>query len=842
MKSGVAIKLFARDLKAGEINLLALALCIAVGTVTTIGLFADQFRRAIATESSSFLAADRVITGSTQVPEAFKASAAAAGLDTAELLGFVSMIYFGEQNQLASVKAVSPGYPLRGEMRIRGAEGEQVLASGTGHPAAGTAWIDRLLHARLGIEIGDLIDVGVKPLRVTGIILSEPDPSSGFMDFAPRLTMNWQDIAETGVIAPGSQLTYRLLLRGEEDALEGLRGELSKQMQGRFRWQSVRDTGQRLAQVLDRAEGFIMLAGLLSVALGGVAISLCAHRYAWRRASQVAVLKTLGTRPAELYRAYLLQFLFIGAVAVALGWLLGTGGHALLLALVGDAIPITLPDPSAQPLILGALTGLACLAAFALPSIHALCSVSPMSVIRDDLSQTVNARKVTFFLGAGAILALLIWYTQNLVLTSLALLGTLASIFLFGLVAVLLLKVGRQIGKGAGGMVRLALSSLSRHPLLNATHIGIFAMPICVLLVIFLLQYEVLEEWRGLVPENTPNYFVMNIKPEEVEGVTALLDARSSYQGLVFPIARGRFTLAGDAPPEPIDDDRGPDTNVGPGDGPESASQGDGRFRTRNFSSSASLPQGNELVAGAWWSDANVMEASLDEEYARWHRLDLGDRLSIDFSGQIVEVAVTSLRRVNWDSFQPNFYVLLSPAALQGVPTTFMGSFYVDADNTQFIGNLLARFPTLSVFSVEQLVLRFRDILDKLSRAMELLMFLVLASAALVMLASTMASRELRLREYGLLRTLGGSSQMVRGSLLLEFAGLGLFAGLAAAFATEASLYALQRVVFEMDFTWHPALYLYAPLAGLVIISVLGVFGTKRMMHITPVTILREIK
>ena len=842
MRSRVAIKLFARDLRAGELNLLALALCIAVGTVTMIALFADQFRRSIATESNSFLAADRVITGTTQVPDSFIESASAIGIDTAQLLGFVSMIYFADQNQLASVKAVSAGYPLRGEMRIQDASGEQVLASGNGHPAAGTAWIDRLLQAHLGIEIGDTIEVGVKPLRVTGIILSEPDPSSGFMDFAPRLTMNWQDIAETQVIAPGSQLTYRLLLRGEDGALEDLRGDLSEEMEGQFRWRDVRDTGQRLARVLDRAEGFIMLAGLLSVALGGVAISLCAHRYAWRRASQVAVLKTLGARPAELYLAYLLQFVFIGLVAVALGWLLGTGGHALLLTLVGDAIPVALPDPSAQPLIVGALTGLVCLAAFALPSIHALCSVSPMSVIRDDLAQTVNARRVTFLVGAGAILGLLIWYTQNLLLTGLALLGTLASIFLFGLIAVLLLRIGRQLGKRTGGMVRLALSSLSRHPMLNATHIGIFAMPICVLLVIFVLQYEVLEEWRGMVPENTPNYFVMNIRPEEVEGVKALLDEKSAYQGLVFPMARGRFARSSDGTDqealERMDTDRGVDADDLPGEGRET----DTRFRTRNFSSSETLPQGNELVAGAFWSDPNVMEASLDEEYAQWNRLELGDRLSIDFSGQMVEVTITSLRSVKWDSFQPNFFILLSPAALNGVPTTFMGSFYVDTGNAEFIRNLLSRFPTLSVFSVEQLVLRFRDILDKLSRAMELLMFLVLASAALVMLASTMASRELRLREYGLLRTLGGSSQMVRGSLLLEFAGLGLFAGLAAALATEASLYGLQRAVFEMDFMWHPTLYLYSPLAGLIIISLLGVFGTKRMMNITPVTILREIK
>ena len=236
------------------------------------------------------------------------------------------------------------------------------------------------------------------------------------------------------------------------------------------------------------------------------------------------------------------------------------------------------------------------------------------------------------------------------------------------------------------------------------------------------------------------------------------------------------------------------------------------------------------------------MEASLDEEFAQWNGLEIGDELSLDFNGQAVQVEISSLRKVNWDSFQPNFWLLLSPAALADVPSTYMGSFHVDAADSAFINRLLASYPTLSILSVDQLILRFRDILDKVSTAMNLLVSLVLASAALVMLASIITSRELRLREYGLLRTLGGSSRLVRGSLLFEFAGLGLFAGFAAALATEATLYGLQEFFFEMPHQWHPTLFVYAPVVGLLLVSLLGVLGTKRMMQVTPVTILREVK
>ena len=846
MRPGVSAKLFLRDLKAGELNLLALALCIAVGSVTMIALFADQIRRSITTESSSFLAADRVISGGIQAPESFLTAAQDLDIDTAELLGFVSMIYFEENNQLASVKAVSAGYPLRGEMRVDDGSGTRVLSSGAGHPLAGEAWVDRLLQARLGLGLGDVIEVGVKPLKVTGVIFSEPDPSSGFMDFAPRLTMNWEDIAATQVVQPGSQLSYRLLLRGEEDQLETLRDQLSDEMEGRFRWRDVRGTGDRLASVLDRMEGFIMLGGLLAVTLGGVAISLCADRYARRRAPQVAILKTLGAGPPELYFAYSLQFLLIAFVGVIAGWLLGAGGHFSLTALIGEAIPVALPSPSLEPLAVGALTGAVCLLAFAMPSIHALCGVSPMAVIREDLTQSATARRATFLAGGIAILGMMVWYTNSLLITSVTLLGTLVSIALFGTLAVIMLRSGRQLGKRTGGTLRLALSSLSRHPILNATHIGVFAIPICVLFILLLLQNEVIGEWRDMMPEKAPNHFVLNISEDQVDGVKQLLDQNSTYQGLVFPMARGLITAVnGVAPRGRGFDDESQEDGLEQDPSAEDDGEGGPPMRlsgTRNFSASADLPEGNELVAGQWWSDPQVMEASLDEEFAQWNGLEIGDELSLDFNGQAVQVEISSLRKVNWDSFQPNFWLLLSPAALADVPSTYMGSFHVDAADTAFINRMLASYPTLSILSIDQLILRFRDILDKVSTAMNLLVSLVLASAALVMLASIITSRELRLREYGLLRTLGGSSRLVRGSLLFEFAGLGLFAGFAAALATEATLYGLQEFFFEMPHQWHPTLFVYAPLVGLLLVSLLGVLGTKRMMQVTPVTILREIK
>ena len=844
MRLGVSAKLFLRDLKAGELNLLALALCIAVGSVTMIALFADQIRRSITTESSSFLAADRVISGGTQAPESFLKAAHTLDLDTAELLGFVSMIYFEDNNQLASVKAVSAGYPLRGELHVHDGNEVRILRSGSGHPPAGEAWVDRLLQARLGLALGDIISVGFKPLTVTGIIYSEPDPSSGFMDFAPRLTMNWEDIAATQVVAPGSQLTYRLLLRGEPDQLASLRDQLSDEMEGRFRWRDVRDTGDRLASVLDRAEGFIMLGGLLAVTLGGVAISLCADRYARRRAPQVAILKTLGANPRDLYFSYSLQFLLIAIVAVLAGWLLGAGGHALLTALIGEAIPVALPSPSVQPLVVGALTGVLCLLAFAMPSIHALCGVSPMAVIREDLARSANARRVTFIAGGIAILSMMVWYTQSLLITGVTVFGTLVSIAVFGALAVTMLKSGRQFGKRAGGTLRLALASLSRHPLLNATHIGVFAIPLCVLFILLLLQDEVIGEWRGMMPENAPNHFVLNIREEQVDGVKRLLDENSTYQGIVFPMARGLITEVNGTSPvrrgdideaelEEVDQEADDEEDGGP---PRRLSG------VRNFSASEDLPEGNELVAGEWWTNPDAMEVSLDDEFARWNNLGIGDELTLDFNGEAVHVTISSLRKVDWDSFQPNFWLLLSPAALADVPSTYIASFHVDSGDTAFVGRLLAAYPTLSVLSVDQLIVRFRDILDKVSTAMNLLVSLVLAAAALVMLASIITSRELRLREYGLLRTLGGSSRLVRGSLLLEFAGLGLFAGLAAALATEATLFGLQEFFFEMPFQWHPTLFIYAPLVGLLLVSLLGVLGTKRMMQVTPVTILREVK
>ena len=402
-----------------------------------------------------------------------------------------------------------------------------------------------------------------------------------------------------------------------------------------------------------------------------------------------------------------------------------------------------------------------------------------------------------------------------------------------------MLKSGRGLGKRAGGTLRLALSSLSRHPLLNATHISVFAIPLCVLFVLLFLQNEVMREWRGMLPERAPNHFVLNIAEEQVDGVRRLLDANSTYQGIVFPMARGSITqvngtatvrTATDNPMEPSMNAR--ETEAQPSGDEEMQRERNsprGLSRERNFSASARLPEGNELVAGEWWTDPSAMEASIDEEFAGWFGLEVGDQLDIDFDGRPVRVSISSLRKVDWGSFQPNFFLMLTPAALADVPSTHLASFHVESGDTAFVGKLLEAYPTLSILSIDQLVRRFRDILDTISTAMSLLVSLVLASAALVMLASIITSRELRMREYGLLRTLGGSSSLVRGSLLLEFAGLGVFAGLAAALATEATLFGLQEIFFEMPHQWHPMLFVYAPIVGLVLVSLLG--GARQQAH-----------
>jgi putative ABC transport system permease protein len=826
----LSLRLLGRDWRAGELRLLIVAILVAVGTVTAISLFVDRLQRALLSESSNFLAADRIITSSRAIPEAFVAAAQALGIQTTQTLTFPSMVFAGDESQLVSVKAVAPGYPLRGTLItsdapfVRGQPTDEL-------PAPGEVWLDARLFPSLDLRLGDTVAVGVLDLTVAKVLAAEPDRGGSFFDLGPRLLMRLADVPATEVVQPGSRIGYRLLLGGDEAVLADLKSRLSDALDPHYRWRSIRESSPSIGSALDRAERFLLLGGLLAVLLAGVAVALGAHRFAARHYDHVAIFKTLGATPTEVQWGYLTALAALTVVGVLAGLLVGVGLHLGVVAVLRTYLPVELPLPGAKPFLVGTVTGFVCVATFALPPILALKGVSPMRVIRRDFERAGLSRSVTYAVAAAGSLGLLVWYSQSWWLTFWTLTGVLGIAVVFAAMAFGLLSAGRVLGMQAGNYWRLALAGLARRRGESVAQILIFALAIMLLLILVLLRTALLDEWQTQVPERAPNHFLMNVAPDEVGALSALLDANVEFDGRLFPLIRGRIIAVNDEDAQSFQErHRSPDAP-----GPRLESE-------RNLSWTNALPADNRILEGEWWAPGEERKlASLEEEYARETGLGVGDRLLVDIGGLTVEVLVTSIRRVEWDNMQPNFFVLFSESALRDFPSTFMTSFYLPPENKLFLNELLSRFRTVTVIEVDEIVKQIRSIIGRVTQAVELVLGLVLASGCLVLVASIQASRDQRMAEHALLRTLGAPRALIRGALAAEFALLGAFAGIVATIGAEVTVFALQTEIFELNYDLHPWLWGVGPAIGIVVIALVGVLGTQRLVNTPPMAVLREL-
>ena len=821
MDGNLALRLLWRDWKGGELTLLVAALVLAVTTVSGIAIFIDRLQKALVLESTAFLAADRRIEASEPIPEAFRALAGRLGLDTADTLTFSSMVFAADRSQLVGVKAVTEGYPLRGTLRVA----DEAFVAGEptdALPAPGEVWLDGRLLPALDVGLGAEVEVGNARLRVTRVITDEPDRGGSFFDLGPRLLMRMADVPATGVVQPGSRLEYGLLLRGPAGALENYRDSLPGDFDEVYDWDDVRTSNDSIGRALERAESFLLLGGLLAVILSGVAVALAANRYSQRQHDAVAVLKTFGVTPRQIQRLYLGNLLCLGALATVAGLALGHGAQAGALRALKEMVPVGLPAPGAEPFVVGAITGFVCLLSFALPPLLRLRGVSPLRVIRRDLDPSDASMALAYLSGLAGSLLLLVWYSGSLELTGWLILGSFGTVVCLMGVASLLLRTGRVVGMQAGSGWRIALAGLQRRRGENRVQILVFGLALMLLLIIYLTRTALLEEWQNQLPPDAPNHFVFNIAPFEVEEIRGLLRTEGAGGQPFFPMMRGRvLALNG----EPI------------------AGDGERRWltRERNLSWSEALPEGNTIVAGDWWSDeAELAEVSMEEDYARENELEVGDVLTFSIADVEFDARLANLRRVDWDSMRPNFFVLLSPGALEDFPATYLTSFRLEKARKSFLNRLLRSFPTVTVIEIDAVVEQVQRIIDRVTLAVELVLLLVLGAGALVLVASIQSSMDERLREYGLLRALGAGRSRILGALVIEFAALGLFAGVLAAVGAEITVFLLQEQVFELDGSLHPWIWLGGPLLGVLLIGVIGTLATRRVVDTPPAIVLRE--
>ncbi|WP_448131938.1 ABC transporter permease [Stutzerimonas chloritidismutans] len=822
----LAYRQLLRDARAGELRVLFFALVIAVAASTAIGYFGARLNGAMLLRASEFLGADLVLSGSAPAAPAQIEAGTAQGLVHAQVVEFSSVIATDEDLQLASVKAASNGYPLRGTLRSAAQPYETEQPGGA--PAPGEAWAEARLFAALDLEIGDSIEVGNKPLRLTRVLTYEPDRVGDFYSLTPRVLMHLEDLAATGVVQPGSRVRYRELWRGESAALAAYQQSLQSDLQAHQRIETANDSNRQIGGALGRAERYLNLASLAAILLAGVAVALSAARFAARRFDASALLRCLGLSRHDALLLYALQLGMLGLLASIAGALLGWAAQHGLFFLLRDLLAQEIPLGGIWPAAAGIATGLVALAGFALPPLAGLGRVPPLRVLRRDMLPVPPSAWLVYGTAIFA-LGLIMWRLSLDLKITLALLGggLLATLLLGGLL-LMGLKAMRRLLAGASLSWRLGLGQLLRHPLAAAGQALAFGLILLAMALIALLRGELLDTWQDQLPDNAPNHFVLNVLPAEKDAFAERIAAISDHAAPLYPVVPGRLIAINGEPVRQL---------------VSKESQGERAIRRDlSLTWAAELPKDNHIVAGIWWGDqgdADIPGVSVEAELAQSLQLKVGDRLSFTIGGLTREASVTSLREVNWDSFQPNFYMIFEPDTLQGMPATYMTSFHLPPGKERELVELARAFPSVTLLQVEALLAQLRSILAQVSLAVEYVLLFVLAAGLAVLFAGLQATLDERIRQGALLRALGAERGLLLRARRAEFGLLGAASGLLAALGCELVSALLYHYAFDLRWQPHPWL-LVLPLIGALLVGGAGLIGTRRALNASPLTVLRE--
>jgi len=872
----LSLNLLRRDWRAGEWRVLLLALVLAVGSLATVGLFADRVRLALQQEATSLIGADLRIVSARPLPPAYRGMADARGLRTVESRAFLSMVAHREQTLLSEIQAVGAGYPLRGRIEIDdGAVVGRVSPSGrnptsivpthgdvglrdeaanptyeSSIPSRGTVWVDGRLLRRLDLRVGDEVGIGTQRFTVAARIVRDIDRAVGFYSFALRVLMNGDDLAATGLLQEGSRITYRLMVAGEARQVEALHDELKPKLANGEKLEDVRDARPEIRSALERAEHFLGLAALTAAILAGAAMALAARRFVLRHLDTCAVLRCLGAQQGQVLRLFLYQFLLLGVVAVLLGCLLGYVTQAALAGYIEAMRDTELPQPSMLPAIKSAASGFALLLGFTFLPLLQLRKVSPLRVLRRELGAPQANAVLAWGLALLVLAGLFLWHSGSAKLGFTMLGGLLAGLLCFGLLAWLLLHGLARYSSRFHAQLRHALNNLARHGRDSALQVVALGLGGMALLLLTLVRGDLLQSWQGKLPPDTPNRFIVNIQPDQQQPVMDFFARAQLPQPQLLPMVRGRLVAINAAPinAESYADPRARDLVE----------------REFNLSWAEQMPEWNELVAGQWWSDSPSKpnlpmppnpppplsggepggsqsgELSVEEGIADRLGIRLGDELTYDVGATPFTARVTSLRSVQWDSMKVNFFVIATPELLRDYPASYITSFYLPPDKVR-VGDLLAReFPNLLVIDTGAMIEQVRGIMEQIAQAAGVIFLFTLLSGLAVLYAALLATQDERINEAAILRTLGAGSRYLRRLHLSEFAALGLLSGLLASAGAVLLGWVLARFVLEIPYQASVIIWPIGGLGGMLVVMLAGWLGTRRLAVLPPLAILRE--
>ena len=823
----LSVRQFRRGWKSGEYTVMAAALSVALAAVSAVGFFTARVQTAVVEQAGESLAADLSLQSGEPLPTELARTATAAGAGTARVMDFPTVLLSGDATQLVDVHAVTAGYPLRGRVRLSDVPfGPAHPAEGI--PAPGTAWVEPRALGALKLNVGDTVQLGTLHLRIAAAIAYLPDGGFGFSALAPKVVLNEADIPASGLVNANSRVDYKLLVAGPPDVITGLENGWREHKPTGVRMEDARDGRPELVNAIDRSQRFLALAALVSVLISAVAVVLSARRYATRYTDAVAVLKCLGLTRRRVQTLLLLELFWLGLTAGIVGVMAGYAAQFGLVVVLKDLLPSTLPPPPLTPAFSALGIGLVLLLGFALPPLMRLGNTPPARVLRRDLVAPPARGFVIYGAALAACFGLTLWQVHSLTLSLYVLVGLALTVLLLGTGALAMLWFLKNLRQQGGAGWRYGLANLNRHKRDAVIQMVAFGIGLMVLLLLALVRADLLQSWRTTLPNDAPNEFIINIQPDERATVTRFFADHGIAAPKLYPIVRARLSAI----------------NGKPVAGMHFGEEQSRRMaeREQNLSWSTALPAGDSVTSGHWWDGAEAAQplASLEDGFATEIGAKPGDKLTFDIAGTPLNVTVSSIRKVRWDSFQPNFFIDLSPGALERFPASWITSVYLPAEKAGMLADLIRELPSLTLFDVDSLMQQVRHLMDEANLAVEYVFLFTLGAGIVVLLAAVQATRDERRFEAAVLRALGASRARLRSAAATEYAALGFAAGLLGALAATLVAWVLASRVFSLPYDLDWRVWFVGLAAGTVIVSFSGLAATRRVLKTPPVETLRE--
>jgi putative ABC transport system permease protein len=832
-----------------SIRLLFLSLVMAVLSITTIMLVSDLLKRSLTNSATQFIAGDRQLISPRGLSSEWLVYAEKLGLQHAKSVEFSSMLYANEQFQLVSVKAVDHKYPLKGELLIESKAGGRVsIKEG---PKQAQVWMHKRLFSLFDISEGDTVSIGDMDFVVNHELAQEPDAGFQLATLAPRVLMNSDDVAKTGVIQPGSRVTWRYYFVGSEESIRLYEKWLLPKLDPSQKWQGVKEGRPAIQDALEKTETYLLLGGSLAVLLACIAVAMASRQFALGQIDSVAIMKTLGLKSSKIIAHFSMQLIYLGAFASLIGLVLG----AVIAFVLQDLLSALIPElqwpvwsmQSARVIFLALGTVFISLIGFALPQFFQLRKVSPMRVLRQEKMNAMAWSWQAAVLAISAIFILLYLYSQNLTLVLGLLLSVLALFTVLIFCSLCLYRLlGRHIIKylKVGSVFRQAVLNLLRRPWHTLIQLGVFSMTLLLFCIIFIARESLVDNWQGQLPENTPNHFLINVSPGDLNALEDTLKAKNIVTNGLYPMVRGRLSHINNV-------------SVKVAVTKDVAALN----RELNLTWSHTLPEDNRILEGAWWgekikhsnklaekayslekpiADKEPVKVSVEEKLAEKLGLKVGDNLRFSIGGEDLNSQVASIRSVQWDSMRPNFYIMFDDGKLSDFPSTYITSFYVTKDQKSLLNEIGRQFPTVSILELDQLVDKLRSIINQVSQMIELILAFIVLAALLVISALINTSMEERTREAALMRTLGVNARFISLVQFVEFGLLGWIAAWLGLVSAEAVMWGIQIRLFDFAYQPHYLLWLYLPIISMLLIGFVSYLHIRHVPRTSPMEILRK--